>query len=72
MSGLDTRRAEISAIVKDIRDQSKAFARQGIDLTDPHELGEARQILKRIEERIIMNMMAAAEPANMPTKEVAA
>jgi hypothetical protein len=56
MSIAATKRAEISAIVQDIRDHSKELARQGIDATEPGELNEARQILKRIEQRILANM----------------
>lgn len=64
MSIPETKRAEISAIVKDIRETSKHFARLGVDVSDPFESGEAIQIIKRIERRILENMQATDHPTH--------
>lgn len=61
MSLSDSKRAEIGAIVKEIREGTRYFGRMGIDIADPFETGEAMQIITRIQERVIMNMQKAAE-----------
>lgn len=55
------KRAEISAIVSDIKETTARLNNRGIDATDPFEVGEANDIIKRIEARIIENMQNAAD-----------
>lgn len=52
------KKAEISAIVVDIKETTARLNNRGIDATDPLEVGEAREIIKRIQARMIENMQA--------------
>jgi hypothetical protein len=47
-----TRRAEISAIVDDIREHTGHLTRRGVDASDPRDMRDALEIINRIERRI--------------------
>jgi hypothetical protein len=61
MSISEAKKSEISEIVKEIREGTRYFGRIGVDIADPFETGEATQIIKRIQERIFINMQAASD-----------
>ncbi len=61
-SDLETRKREISVLIDEVKADERALLAQGIDLRDEDEWMELRDIVARIERRLL---------ANMPTKEPA-
>lgn len=65
------KKAEISAIVSAIKETTTRLNNRGIDATDPFEVGEAREIIKRIQARMIENMQVADDQHPAVQQEVA-
>jgi hypothetical protein len=59
-SDLDTRRREISVLVDEIKADERALLAQGVDLRDEEEWLEVRDIVARIERRLLANMPTEA------------
>lgn len=61
MTVSSSKRAEISAIVSDIKETTARLNNRGIDAADPSQVREAIAIIKRIQARIIENMQNAGD-----------
>lgn len=58
MSISDSKRAEISTIVREIKSGTAYFSGMGISINSSHEMNEAMEIIKRIERRMIENQQS--------------
>jgi hypothetical protein len=61
-SDLEVRKREISTLVDEVKASERHFREQGVDISDPDEWMQLRDIVNRIERRLL---------ASMPVKETA-